>query len=247
MANTLAGRTALVTGGARRIGRAITLALAGAGVNVIIHYRSSEPEAREPMDEARRLGSDAWVLQADFSTLEQVDSLIDRAIDAAGQLDMLINNASAYPFTDFETLDFDQLLENIKTDAWAPFVLGRKFAQRVGRGSIINILDTRITDFDWRHVSYSASKYLLGHFTRMMAIKFAPNITVNAVAPGLILPPEGKGLDYLEALKDTLPLKKVGSPEEVADAVLYLARSEFVTGQVIFVDGGRHVREGLCG
>ncbi len=110
------------------------------------------------------------------------------------------------------------------------------------------MLDTRIAGgYDWNHFAYNAAKHMLGLFTTMMAVKFAPRIAVNAVAPGLILPPEGKPVSYIEGLKDSLPLQRIGDPAFVADAILYLVTSEFVTGQVIFVDGGRHVREAGIG
>mgnify|MGYP002682537298 CR=1 FL=1 len=129
-------------------------------------------------------------------------------------------------------------------DAWAPFAIARKFADHPHARHIINMLDTRISsNYDWQHFAYNAAKYTFGLFNRMMAVKFAPEIQVNAVAPGLILPPEGKSLSYLEGLKGALPMKKIGAPEYVADAVLYLPRTEFTTGQVIYVDGGRHLRE----
>jgi len=244
MALDLAGNTALITGGAKRIGRATALVLANAGVNMVIHYRSSEAEAQDAAAEIRKLGVKAWTVQADLSMPEDIDSLIDRAIDAAGPLDILINNASAFPETDFDSVTLDDMLRSMTIDAWAPFALGRRFAQTPQAKHIINMLDTRIaSNYDWQHFAYNAAKYTLGLFTKMMAVKMAPKIQVNAVAPGLILPPEGKPESYLEELRDALPMKRIGSPEFVADAILFLLRSEFITGQVIYIDGGRHLRE----
>lgn len=244
MARDLTGDTALVTGGAKRIGRAIALALARAGVNVVIHYRSSASEAEETAAEIRRLHVEAWTVQGDLAVETDRDTLIDRAVDTAGPLNILINNASAFPQVDFDTVTLDDLIQSMTTDAWAPFALGRRFAQLAEAKHIINMLDTRIaSNYDWQHFAYNAAKYTLGLFTKMMAVRFAPRVQVNAVAPGLILPPEGKPVSYLEELKDTLPMKRIGSPEFVADAVEFLLRSEFTTGQVIYVDGGRHLRE----
>lgn len=248
MAWDIKGNTALVTGGAKRIGRTIALALADAGVKVVIHYRSSAKEAEGAAEEIRKRGFDAWSVQADFAVEEDVRSLVRRVTEIAGPLHILINNASEFPEATFETVEREDLLRSMAIDAWAPFALARSFAEGKQARHIINMLDTRIvSNYDWQHFAYNAAKHTLGLFTRMMAVKFAPGIQVNAVAPGLILPPEGKDRAYLEELKDALPMKKIGAPEHVADAVLFLLRSEFITGQVIYVDGGRHLREVGCG
>lgn len=239
----LSGKTALITGSARRIGRAVALALAGSGANVVINYRSSAPEAEELVREIDGLGARGWALRADLTVAEELDGLVAQANQIAGRLDILVNNASIFPESTFDAFAWQDLSENIRIDAWAPVALGRHFARQTGSGHIVNMLDSRIVGYDWKHVAYHASKHLLGLFTREMAIQFAPGISVNAVAPGLILPPEGKGMDYLESLKDRLPLKRIGDPEYIADAVLYLVTSRFITGQVIYVDGGRHLTE----
>lgn len=244
MALDLTGKTALITGGAKRIGRTTAVALARAGVNVVVHYRSSVSEAEETVEEVRKLGAQAWTVQADFAVETQVETLIAKAVEIAGPLDILINNASAFPEVTFDKVARDDLLRAISIDAWTPFALGRQFAELPTAQHIVNMVDTRIaSNYDWQHFAYNAAKYTLGLFTRMMAVKFAPEIQVNAVAPGLILPPEGKPASYLESLKDALPMKKIGDPEFVADAILFLLKSEFITGQTIFVDGGRHLRE----
>ncbi|MCE5197504.1 MAG: SDR family oxidoreductase [Armatimonadota bacterium] len=244
MALDLTGKTAFITGGARRIGRATALALANAGVNVVIHYKRSREEAEQLASEIQSIGPRAWVIQSDLGMNEEVETLIDRASGISGPLDILINNASMFPRSSFDSVTLEEVIHSVEVDAWAPFALGRRFAEKTQTGHIVNFLDTRIViNYDWSHVAYMAGKHLLGLFTRMMAVHLAPGIQVNAVAPGLILPPEGKGLDYLESLKGELPLKRIGSPEYVADAVLFLVRSEFITGQVIFVDGGRHLDE----
>lgn len=244
MTNDIAGQTALITGGAKRIGRATALALAGAGVNVAVHYRASASEAEELAEAVRKQGVEAWTVQADLADQQQLGTLLDRVVQLAGPIRILINNASAFPKVDFDTVSLDDIVASVTTDAWAPFALGRQFARLPGARHIVNMLDTRIfADYDWQHFAYNAAKHMLGLFTKMMAVKLAPEVAVNAVAPGLILPPEGMPQSYIEGLKNELPMKMVGSPEFVAEAVLYLVRSEFITGQVIFVDGGRHLRE----
>lgn len=244
MSIDLTGKTALVTGGAKRIGREIALHLAAEGVDIVVHYRSSAEEAEELVGLLRGMGRRAWALQADLSVSEEVDALISRARELAGPLNILINNASAFPRSTLENLTFDSLVDSVRTDAWAPFALSRDFAASPGAEHIINLLDTRVTSsYDWGHVGYLAAKHMLYLFTRMTAIKYAPGIAVNAVAPGLILPPEGKSMRYLENLSEELPLKRIGNPRQVAEAVMFLVASEFITGQVIYIDGGRHLNE----
>ena len=247
MISDLSGKTALVTGGAKRLGGATALALAGAGANVVVHYRTSARQAEELIRQLRKLGVEAWAVKADLSASNELEALVERAYQVGGPLHILVNNASIFPPSDFAALTLDDLHEAIDINAWAPFLIARDFAEKMGAGHIVNFLDTRIAGYDWSHVAYHASKSLLALFTRMMAIRFAPHISVNAVAPGLILPPEGKDQAYLESLKGGLPLKRVGSPKDVTDAVLFLVTSSFITGQVVFVDGGRHLREAELG
>lgn len=248
MTANLKGKTALITGSSKRIGRAIALKLASAGVNIIVHYNKSQPEAKELVNELNTMGVRGWPLQADLSAPDEINTLVERASALAGEINILVNNASAFPRTSLDDLTLESLHNSIKTDAWAPFVLSRSFAAKPGAQHIVNMLDTRIvSNYDWGHVGYLAAKHMLALFTKMMAIQFAPAIAVNGIAPGLILPPEGKGMDYLESLKDELPLKRIGDPEYIAEAVLFLVSSEFITGQVIFVDGGRHLHEAGSG
>jgi len=244
---SLVGRTALVTGGARRLGRATARALASEGANVIVHYGRSEAEAEELAAELREGGREAWTLQADLERPEEVETLIPRALEQAGGLQILVNNASIFPPGSLAEANLGSLMRNVQVNAWAPFQLGRSFAEHARRGTIVNFLDTRVAGYDWKHVEYILSKKMLATLTEMTAVQFAPDITVNAVAPGLILPPPGKDESYLEALKDTVPLKRHGDAEDIADAVLFLVKSDYVTGQVIYVDGGRHLLESGSG
>jgi pteridine reductase len=246
MSNTpLAGKTALVTGAAKRIGREIALTLADEGADIIVHYRSSEDEARELLQELEDRGVRSWLVQADFEKPDETDSLVERALAQAGWLDILVNSASIFPSDKLENLTFDGLMKNIQVNSWSPFVLMRSFAEKSGRGAIVNMLDSRVWGYDWTHVGYILSKHVLTAMTKMAALQYAPDITVNGIAPGLILPPPGKPESYIDALKDTIPLRRHGDPQDIADAVAYLVKSDFVTGEVIFVDGGRHLKEYL--
>ncbi len=237
------GMTALVTGAAKRIGREIAAALAEEGANIVVHYRTSAREAEDLCSELAEYRVLSWPLKADFDNPGEYETLIKRSVETAGCLDILINSASIFFPNTLENLGFEGLMKGMKVNAWAPFVLIRDFSQTVGQGRVVNLLDTRITGYDWSHVGYILGKRALYTLTRMAAIELAPRITVNAVAPGLILPPPGKDEDYLNGLAHTVPLKRHGKADDITDAVIYLLKSDFVTGQVIYVDGGRHLRE----
>jgi len=238
---SLAGKAALVTGAAVRIGRAIALALAREGVNVVVHYRRSGEEAEGLLAELRGLGVQAWSVEADFTQREEYESLLDRAVAVAGETDLLVNSASIFPAATLQDLTFDDLTLNQLVNAWVPFYLSRALAQRGGPRKIVNLLDSRLAGDDPSHVAYLLSKRMLHELTRRCAIAFAPDVTVNGVAPGLILPPPGKDESYLDSLTHTVPLQRHGDEWDIAEAVLYLLRSTFVTGTVIYVDGGRHL------
>lgn len=238
----LHGETALITGAARRLGRATALALAEAGADVVVHYRDSREEAEALRKELVAREVRAWTLSADFASPEEVVSLIDRAKDAVGgPLTLLVNNASVFPAGTYAEMTWEEFGGNARVNAWAPFVLSRALAGQTDHGAIVNLLDARIAADDPGHAAYHVSKRMLEILTEAMAREFAPGIRVNAVAPGLILPPPGRGVEYLEAMKPSVPLQRHGDPKDVAEAVLFLLRSEFITGQILFVDGGRHL------
>jgi hypothetical protein len=237
----LTGKTALVTGGAKRIGNAITVGLAKQGVNVIIHYSMSESEARKLGDEIANLGVKAWLVRVDFNDPEACKELIEKAHELSGKIDILVNNASVFSANEINHIGLEDLKINMFINAWTPFLLSRYFSEKAVSGRIINILDTRIVGYDFDHFAYYLSKRMLEVLTKSMALKLAPNITVNGIAPGLILPPEGKDYAYFEEKKDTVPLKKYGSLSSVVETVLFLLRNDFVTGQIIYVDGGKHL------
>ncbi len=243
----LTGQTALVTGAGRRLGRAITLALARAGANVVLHYRDSAAEAEATAAEAGLLGARTWLLREDLSNPEAAGELAQRAAAETGGLDILVNNASIFDACTFADSTAEAVLENVNVNALSPMHAARAFAAQRRPGAIVNMLDARVADYDREHVPYHLAKRMLLTLTSIMAVEFAPLVRVNAVAPGLILPPEGKDMDYLESLKHTNPLNRHGSANDVADAVLYLLRAGFVTGQTLYVDGGRHLRGGMYG
>lgn len=235
-------KTALVTGAARRLGRAIALALAKAGVNVVVHYHTSRDDAEELVALIADIGVNSWAVCANLEDPTEADTLLSKATDTCGSIDILINNAAIFPEDKLMDLTPEMLNTNININALAPLILSRSFRAQQRRGDIINILDARIFDYDKEHTAYHLSKRTLFSLTRMMAVEFAPEVRVNGIAPGLILPPKGRDETYLESLKHTNPLNMYGAPEDVARAVLFLIESPFITGQIICVDGGRHMR-----
>ncbi len=244
---TFRGRNALVTGGAQRIGRAISLELARMGANVIIHYSSSEEEAQETVAQVRKIGVKSYVVACDLEKPNKAEGLLYRAVDLLGPIDYLINNASNYIESNLETTSLDDLSQSVSVNTYSPLFICRAFAKQGIHSAIVNLLDTRIYSYDREHIAYSLSKRSLFTLTKMLAFEYAPHLRVNAVAPGVILPPKGKGVEWLEKLKFTNPLNSYGSVEDISDAVLFLLASEYITGEVLKVDGGRHLVNNFYG
>jgi len=242
------GKTALVTGAAKRVGRSVALALAAGGASVVVHYRSSADEAEAVADEIRALGVEAWPIAADLADPAQAEELYGAACeDAAGPVDILVNNASIFPPGELSAFTPEQLVECMQVNAMAPLVLARALAASSAGGAVVNLLDSRITAADPAHAAYLMSKRALLTLTRMMALEFAPHHRVNAVAPGPVLAPEGESGSYLRKRGNAVPLGRPGAPEDVAAAAVYLLDAEYVTGQVIFVDGGAHMEGSTYG
>ena len=238
----LEGRTALVTGAGKRLGRAIAEALAARGASLVLHCRTSGEEAEGLVRALAASGTRAMVLRADLSDPPAAAALVERAAREAGPLDILVNNASVFGEETLEQLSAESVRRNVDVNALSPFYAARAFARQGRPGVMVNLLDTMIRDYDRKHLPYHLSKRMLFTLTRDMAVEYAPRVRVNAVAPGLVLPPEGADESYLRALEHTNPLHTHGAAEDVARAVLFLVESPFVTGQVVYVDGGRHLR-----
>ena len=243
----LKDKVALVTGGAVRLGRALALSLAEQGVKLIIHYGSSAGPAQATVAQVKAMGGKALTLQADFCQSGAAAGLIDRAVEHFGQLDILINNAAIFGAGDLSDTTEENWDKHFAINLKSPFFLSQAFAAHVGqerRGHIINIADWRALRPGPDHLTYTLTKAGLVTMTQSLALALAPNIQVNAIAPGAILPPPDKDQAYLEQLGQALPLQRSGSPEEVSKAMLYLLQSDFVTGELIFVTGGEHLQRG---
>jgi pteridine reductase len=243
----LIGKTALITGAARRLGRATAMSLAQTGADVIVHYRTRAAEAQSLAEEIKTQGRKAWTIQADLADAAQTETLMEQAVHQVGSVDILINNASVFPSDTVMDMAPEALMQSVAIHAAAPLILSRQMAKQGRPGHIINLLDSRVEDYDRHHASYHLGKRMLLSLTRMLAVELAPRIAVNAVAPGLILPPEGQDESYLQNLAHTNPLQRYGDPQDITDAVLFLLSSDFITGQVIFVDGGRHLKGKMNG
>jgi pteridine reductase len=241
----LLGRTALVTGAAKRVGRAIALAMAGRGMDIVVHYKNSAPEARATAKAVERLGRRAVVVQADLAQQEEVEVLADRATQAFGKIDVLVNSAALFYRTPLEKITAQDWEQFLRVNLTGPFLLARRVGlemRRRGEGKIINVADVAGIAPWAEFLPYSVSKGALITLTKGLAKALAPEVQVNAVAPGSVLLPEEYGDKEREAIVRGTLLKRIGNPADVANSVLFLLEgSDFITGQVVVVDGGRSI------
>ncbi|MFT7668494.1 MAG: pteridine reductase [Planctomycetota bacterium] len=241
------GSIALITGGARRLGAAMARTLADHGWDIVIHHRSSAKEAESLAEELRGLGRRAWTIEADLSSPGECKELVPRAVELAGSLSALVNNASIFPCSHFTNFEAQAVHDNVQLHAIAPALLAREFAKLASARHVLNMLDSKITGPDDEHFAYHLSKQLLASLTSIMARELAPQIAVNALAPGAMLPAAGVADQKFADLANTVPMKKTGTPADIASAAVFLLGSQFITGQVLFVDGGRHLEGQIYG
>ncbi|MGW8319671.1 MAG: SDR family oxidoreductase [Candidatus Promineifilaceae bacterium] len=238
----LEGKVALVTGGAIRVGRAITLALASAGCSVFIHYGRSERPAHETKAEAEAMGVQAHIYSADLADAAAAQTVIPQAVDRFGRIDVLVNSAAIFLSGRLADTTLEMWESQFAINLRAPFLLSQAFASqdRLGdEGAIVNIVDARVFRPAADHFAYRLTKSGLLAMTETLAHDLAPRIRVNAVALGAILPPPGQDRSYLENLaQERVPLKRHGNAEIVAQNVLHLLRQDFLTGVTIRIDGG---------
>lgn len=243
---SLAGKTALVTGAARRIGAVIATTLHEAGANVAIHFRGSRTEANILADSLNRERADsARLFHADLLSTGAPATLIAAVIDWAGRLDVLVNNASSFYATPVGSITEEHWDDLFGSNLKAPLFLSQAASPhlRVANGVIVNLVDVHAKRPLKNHPVYSSAKAGLAMLTRSLAKDLAPEIRVNGIAPGAILWPEdGMPDDVKETIIGQIPLARAGRPRDIAEAVLYLARdAQYVTGQILAIDGGRSV------
>ena len=239
----LNGSVALVTGGAHRLGRAIALALGQAGANVVVHYNHSAEQARIVQQELEAFGVQAAAVGGDLARIAEVERVVDTAVARWGRLDLLVNNAGIWGSTPIGTVTERRWSELIDTNLRSAFFAAQRAAPalRATGGAIVNIADIGALR-PWRnHTPYLVSKGGIITLTEALAKDLAPDVRANAVAPGPVLLPDDWTAEQVAQAARHIPLKRIGHPEDVAQAVLYLAQAEYVTGVVLPVDGGRRL------
>jgi pteridine reductase len=238
-------KIALVTGGARRVGKAIALALARSGARVVITYNTSAEEAAATVAAIERSGGQAAAVQCDQRDLNAIDRLFDRLRLEHARLDILVNNAAIMerqPVLDITPDDWSRVID---TNLRGPFFVAQRAAQWMldtGGGVIVNIADLSALHSWPSYLAHTISKSGIVAMTQGLALALAPSIRVNAIAPGMIMKPDEWSEERWVRLIAALPLQREGTPDDVAEAVLYCVRSEFMTGQTIVIDGGRSLK-----
>ena len=236
--------TALVTGAAKRVGKTIALALANKGVNIALHYHTSETEAHTTAEEIRSLGVKCNLFQADLSDANAVSQMADEALKKTNGIDILINSASIFyktPLASVKELDWDKFLD---TNLKAPFILCQKIGNDLFKkngGRIINIADWSGFRPYRDYSAYCTSKGGLITLTKALARDLAPKVFANAIAPGPVLLPADFTEEEKEAATRKTLLGRVGTPEDIANAVLFLLDNDYINGTVLTVDGGRSI------
>ena len=234
-------KAALITGGAKRIGKAIALYLASLGYDIALHYNTSKKESLLLKSEIENTGQKCVLFQCDFYDLKKSLKLIKKVKQRFPSLCLLINNASIFEKGLFLETDISSLERHLNVNFKTPFVLSYDFAKLCKKGQIINMLDTNVVRKNSKYFAYNLSKKTLYDFTKMTAYELGPDIRVNGIAPGPILPPFGKDDGYLKIKARNIPLKRKGDVRYITKAIGFLLENDFITGECLFVDGGKHL------
>jgi len=238
-------RTALVTGGAKRLGRATALALAEAGFDLAIHYGGSEQAAGETLAAIHALGRRAVTLRADLAREAETQALLPAAVEALGPVGVLVNNASTFERDEWQDATRESWDAHLEPNLRAPFVLAQAFARALpgeAEGVVINMLDQRVWSLTPHFTSYTVSKAGLWALTQSLALALAPRIRVNGIGPGPALPSPRQSQAQFDRQAASTPLRRGTSPEEIARAVLAILVLPSMTGQMIALDGGQHLQ-----
>lgn len=239
----------LITGAARRLGRAIAVELAAHGFDLALHYRASAGDAQQCAAQVRALGAQAWLLQADLADEAATNALLPQAQAAAGRIDAVVNNASLFEHDDLPSFTHAALERHWRTNTAAPILLARALHAAVrqadhpsGRGCVVNLLDQKLWNPNPDHLSYTLSKVALEGATRLLAQALAPELRVCGVAPGLTLRSGDQTQAEFEAVHRLSPLARGSTPADVAQAVRFLLQAPAITGTTLLVDGGQHLQ-----
>ena len=240
MSKQLEGKTILITGGAKRVGKIFALACARVGADVVIHHGHSEEEAESTRQEIVGLGRQAWVVEADLNDPSQAENLIP-VVNESTLLHGLVNSAAIFESLSLETTSFDDWQKHLQINLTAPFLLSQAFAKQASTGArIVNILDWRALRPGADHFPYTISKAALAAMTKSLAVALAPNVIVNGLALGAILPPSD-GKAKTDILKN-VPAGRWAEEREVEQALIFaLTCPAYITGEIIHIDGGRHL------
>jgi pteridine reductase len=228
--------TAIVTGGAIRIGRAMALHLAKKGFDIALLYHSSSTASEETIQEIRSSGVQCQGYSCDLRKLDE--SFIGEIFQDCENVELLVNSAANFIQENIEQTQFETLVDTLNLNLMAPYLLMREFKRRVNKGLIINILDERVEKTIPTFAAYSVSKVALKHLTELAAVEWGQTVRVNGIAPGLILPPQGGPPDYLEKAAKKVPTRTHGEMGNLLQALDYLMENQFVNGETLFVDGG---------
>ncbi|MFP3853405.1 MAG: SDR family oxidoreductase [Anaerolineales bacterium] len=241
---SLTGRKALVTGAGKRLGKAFALGLAEAGCEIVVHYHTSEDAAQDTVSKIQGFGRRALTLQGDLSEAESSQQLVSQSIDALGDLDILINSASIFQPVDAQSTTLEVWEQNLDVNLRAPVFLAQALAKHIeGReGDVVNLLDWRAFRPGADHFAYTIAKAGLAAATKSLAQAYAPSLRVNGLALGAILPPPGAEGGKQDSVIEPVPAKRWGTVEEAVDALLFLvAGPRYITGEITYLDGGRHL------
>jgi pteridine reductase len=241
--SSLRGKRALVTGAGQRVGQAIALALGAEGMQVAVHYRESKAGAERTAEGVRSAGGQALTLSADLTSRDAARALVDAAVSELGGLDLVVASAASFERLPLEQVDDEAWDRSLSLNLASPFALVHRAvpALRAARGSVVFITCSSATVPMKGYLPYVVSKGALKHLMKTLALELAPEIRVNAVAPGTVLPPPSYDEEAVRRLSRAIPLGHVGQAEDIARAVVFLAGSPFVTGHELAVDGGRSV------
>ncbi len=245
----LKGKTAIVTGGAIRLGRALALGLAEEGVNVVLHYCHSQAAAEQTGREIEARGVATELVRANFENLEAAaEDIVTAGLERFGSVEVLINSAAIFEAGTLSETSIDLWDRHFDINLKAPFFLAKAFARQfqkspAERGHILNILDWRAThpSAGTSHLAYTIAKSGLAALTKALAVELGPKIQVNGIAPGAILPAPGTSEAGFQDLAHQNPLNRVGSPTEIVKSAVYLLKSDFLTGEILHVDGGERL------
>ena len=241
----LRDRVALVTGAGRRVGRALAVGLGAQGMQVAVHYHASDRGARETADLVASAGGTATLVSADLTKANAAEQIAHEVVERLGSLDVLVNSSAVMERTPLGDVTADAWDAMMALNLRAPFLLAQAAAPHLSQrhGAIVNIADLAAFETWPAYIPHGISKAGVVYMTRALARVLAPNVRVNAIAPGAVLLPDGWTEDDAAKLRASTPLARLGSPQDVVDAMLYLLHSDYVTGETVIVDGGRHVRK----